>query len=93
MADEIRNPVKVQYNQILFGSRLASAAGGLGRDDSLRHSLLEGRGAKRVSCRAKSIGFILNLDFEQKSALCNPKSAIVTGGRSAFTLASFIPFP
>ena len=34
-ADEIRNPVKVQYNQILSGSRLASAAAGLGRDDEL----------------------------------------------------------
>ena len=32
-AGEIRNPVKVQYNQILSGSRLASAVGGLGRDD------------------------------------------------------------
>jgi hypothetical protein len=38
-ASEIRNPVKVQYDQILSGSRLASAAGGLGQDDELRHSL------------------------------------------------------
>ena len=36
---EIRNPVKVQYNQILSGSRLASAAAGLGRDDELRNIL------------------------------------------------------
>ena len=43
-ASEIRNPVKVQYNQILSGSRLASAGGGLGRDDKLRESLLRGEG-------------------------------------------------
>jgi len=42
--DEIGNPVKVQYNQIIPGSRLKSAAGGLGWDDKLRHSLLKGRG-------------------------------------------------
>ncbi len=34
-ADEIRNPLKVQYNQILSGSRLASRFAGLGRDDEL----------------------------------------------------------
>jgi hypothetical protein len=34
---EIRYPVNVQYNQILSGSRLASAATGLGRDDELRN--------------------------------------------------------
>ncbi len=39
-ADEIRNPLKVQYNQILSGSRLAPAPGGLGRDDELRGSRL-----------------------------------------------------
>jgi hypothetical protein len=33
--DERRFAVKVQYNQILSGSRLASAWGGLGRDDEL----------------------------------------------------------
>ena len=32
--------MQVQYNQILSGSRLASAARGLGRDDELRRSLL-----------------------------------------------------
>jgi hypothetical protein len=32
-ADEIRNPVKVQYKQTLSGSRLASVSVGLGRDD------------------------------------------------------------
>jgi len=36
---EIRNPVKVQYNHIFPGSRLASTAGGLDRDDELRNSL------------------------------------------------------
>ena len=39
-ADEIRNPLKVQYNQILSGSRLVPAPGGLGRDDELRGSRL-----------------------------------------------------
>jgi len=43
-AGEIRNPVKGQYNQILSGSRLASAGGGLGRDDELRRSLLRADG-------------------------------------------------
>ena len=37
-AGEIRNPVKVQYNQVLSGSRLASRFAGLGRDDELRRS-------------------------------------------------------
>ena len=32
-AGEIRNPVRVQYNHILSGSRLASRFAGLGRDD------------------------------------------------------------
>jgi len=36
----VRNPVKVQYNQILSGSRLAPAAAGLGRDDYLRRNHL-----------------------------------------------------
>ena len=36
--------MKVQYNQIFSGSRLASAAVGLGRDDELRHSLLRREG-------------------------------------------------
>jgi len=31
--------VKAKYNKILSGSRLASAAGGLGRDDELRNIL------------------------------------------------------
>jgi hypothetical protein len=34
-ADEIRNPAKGQYNKAISGSRLASAACGLGRDDEL----------------------------------------------------------
>jgi hypothetical protein len=38
-ADEIRNPAKVQYNQVFSGSRLASRLAGLGRDDELPHSL------------------------------------------------------
>jgi len=41
---EIRNPLKVQYNQTLSGFRLASAASGLGRDDELRHNQLGGEG-------------------------------------------------
>jgi hypothetical protein len=48
-ADEIRNPAKVLYDQPLSGSRLASSAGGLGRDDELRHSLLRGEVACRYS--------------------------------------------
>ena len=32
---DVRNPMIIQYNRILSGSRLASAAGGLGRDDEL----------------------------------------------------------
>ena len=35
LAGEIRNQVKAQHNEILSGSRLASAVGGLGRDDEL----------------------------------------------------------
>ena len=42
-ADEIRNPVRVQYDQTIPGSRLASG-GGFGRDDKLRHTLLMGLG-------------------------------------------------
>ena len=38
-ADEIRNPAKVQYNQVFSGSRLASRLVGLGRDDELPDSL------------------------------------------------------
>ena len=36
--------MKVQYNQVLSGSRLASRLAGLGRDDELRHCLLRGEG-------------------------------------------------
>ncbi len=43
-ADKIRNQVTVQYNQTISGSRLASAGGGLGRDDRLRRSPLKGGG-------------------------------------------------
>ena len=49
---EIRNPVKVQYNQIISGSRLASRFAGLGRDDESRHSLL-GEMGMWLSCGAK----------------------------------------
>jgi len=49
--DEIRNPVQVQYNQTFSGSRLASAAAGLGRDDELPHSLW--RKEKMCGYRAK----------------------------------------
>ena len=45
---ENRNPVKSQYNQISPGSRLASA-GGLGRDDDLRHSLSCGNDKRKIS--------------------------------------------
>ena len=44
-ADEIRNPVKIQYNHSLSGSRLASRFAGLGRDDESQHSLLRGEWA------------------------------------------------
>ena len=39
---DIRNPVRIQYNQIIPGSGLASAASGLGRDDELMRSLFRG---------------------------------------------------
>jgi len=42
-AGEIRNPVKVEYNQTLSGSRLASRSTGLGRDDVLQHSTSKGK--------------------------------------------------
>ena len=41
---EFRNPVRVQYTEVISGSRLASAVGVLGRDDEMRHSLLGERG-------------------------------------------------
>ena len=41
---EIRNPLKNQFNQVLYGSQLASALSGLGRDDELRPSLLSREG-------------------------------------------------
>jgi hypothetical protein len=55
-ANEIRNPVKTQYNQILSGSRLASAACGLGRDDELRIAKLGTRpkgGSPKDNCEFK----------------------------------------
>ena len=39
MADEIRNPVKTQYDQISFGSRLAFRLAELARDDEFRHNV------------------------------------------------------
>jgi hypothetical protein len=44
LVDEIRKPVRIQYNQIISRSRLASRFAGLGRDDESRNSLLKGEG-------------------------------------------------
>ncbi len=47
---EIRNPVQGQSDHLLSGFRLASAAGGLGRDDVVPQSL-QGKGkTARLDC-------------------------------------------
>jgi hypothetical protein len=50
--------VKGKYNKILSGSRLAPAAGGLGRDDELLHRFLgeeEIRGCHSSPCAERRI--------------------------------------
>ncbi|MFA9613408.1 MAG: hypothetical protein ACERK9_05625, partial [Deltaproteobacteria bacterium] len=62
-------------NQIICGSRLASAAGGLGRDDELRHSLLRGEGACSYRAEPNKYAYFEFRIF--KSAIRNPQSEMI----------------